>query len=192
MPPHTPRVAGSSCGLHPTHLHTAQGDSARPRSPPGPMFLGCFFSEAFATCTPPPKICKHTHTCTREHTCFTHAHVLCMLSEHVVKRRHVDPSSDQSVCTSPGWDLTQPTNKKHSPEQPAGSSSGQQDGGGRGGEGGRQDRRQGACSPDRDQQIQAGRGSGQADAVHPRTEGCSCTLHGGWVNGQMIDGVMDG
>lgn len=46
----------------------------------------------------------------------------------------MDPSSDQSVCTeyrtSPGQDLTQPTNKEHSTEQPAGSSSGRQDGGG--------------------------------------------------------------
>lgn len=64
-PLHTPRAAGSSCWLHPTRLHTAQGDPAWPRSPPGPVFLGCFFSEAFTTCT-------HTHRYASTHI---HAHV---------------------------------------------------------------------------------------------------------------------
>lgn len=59
-PTHTPGAVGSSCGLSPSHLHTAPGrdPQARPTSCPTPAFLGCLFSEAF----------QHVHGHTLLHT----------------------------------------------------------------------------------------------------------------------------
>lgn len=128
---HTHRAAGSSCGLHPTHPQTVQGDQVRPR----PCVLGMLFLRNIYYMHTPPQVCKH------EHACFKHAKVLCVLSEHVVKRRHMELSSDQSLCTehrtSPGQILTQPTNKEHSHEQPQKAPLDEKKEG------------QGACNPDR-------------------------------------------
>lgn len=62
----------------PPPTHTAQGDPARPRSPPGPMFLGCFFSEAFTTCTPHHRYATtHIHAHMNMHASNMHRCCAC-------------------------------------------------------------------------------------------------------------------